>query len=696
MKLLEIFKNFYKYAFPLACVLVMYCGTETTNEHNIDLSGFVVYMPDGDTPAPGTIVTFIPRGEFPDVENASVIADNSGHFFLPDTLKSGSWWVYFNYPEGDSLAAWQEFLVTSEGNNTFHDDTLEIAGTVSGTVGLNPFDRNYLKAVVIRILGTTRAVNADTAGNFTLYKIPAGMFTIQCSVPSVLKNYGQLYKPLIRSNARDTVLPDTLKLPYIGLPSVENVSAVFDSVNGVVHLSWDNHDRSYDAMVLRSHRGSSVIFDTIDVISDSHYDDTLFAQNGKTSFTLSDTLPFMLTYRVRLCKKNLDCGDFWESVSLKVESPQSYITIINHSARSVLTGEYRYRLPDTDTFLTKIEFRNKRLPLKKLKLFRDGQNATDTEIVFSPPVKTSSAIVKLHWNEPGIHIMHIAAEGEGGQIVKCSNDSIEFQTYQALTEVQNLKLTYDSLSGVVAVSWNSDLQFGLEHYAVFRHIKNGANKETRIGLTADTVALDTLYPYQIENKLDIKMCQPKEVEYRVYSISSQNDTGPSISTGIHIIRPPRRILSEFDFEGHDSLSAYWEYGAFDFTLKSYASICKDGHNSSRSLYMKSIDSINDIRCQLMLNGLDSGRTYRITCWIKSKNVKLELPPYSGAGLWLFEAGISTQPAIIGTNDWTKCTCTFTADSPDCKLWCRLGAFGNRMSGEVWFDDISIEPLFNLY
>jgi hypothetical protein len=48
--------------------------------------------------------------------------------------------------------------------------------------------------------------------------------------------------------------------------------------------------------------------------------------------------------------------------------------------------------------------------------------------------------------------------------------------------------------------------------------------------------------------------------------------------------------------------------------------------------------------------------------------------------------------LSGSFDWQLAEFTFTAVSDTATIGCRLGHFGNTVTGKAWFDDISLTEL----
>ena len=82
--------------------------------------------------------------------------------------------------------------------------------------------------------------------------------------------------------------------------------------------------------------------------------------------------------------------------------------------------------------------------------------------------------------------------------------------------------------------------------------------------------------------------------------------------------------------------------------------------------------------------------YRLTGWIKTKDVRSA----GGKGVLLNIHGIEKlqTKALTGTNDWTKVELVFDTELNDAlQINCLFGGWG-KVTGEAWFDDITLEFL----
>ena len=117
-------------------------------------------------------------------------------------------------------------------------DTLLSLGSVRGVVrvgaGQSP------ATVTIGLLGTDIVANVKADGTFLVDLVPGSLYTL-AAFPR-LDGYGPLYKRIQLKDGQNLVLPDTLVMPYTGLPTPAGLRVLEDSVTGNVKLLWNRVD----------------------------------------------------------------------------------------------------------------------------------------------------------------------------------------------------------------------------------------------------------------------------------------------------------------------------------------------------------------------------------------------------------------------------------------------------------------------
>ena len=120
----------------------------------------------------------------------------------------------------------------------------------------------------------------------------------------------------------------------------------------------------------------------------------------------------------------------------------------------------------------------------------------------------------------------------------------------------------------------------------------------------------------------------------------------------------------------------------------------DSKHGSISVVIESLAKANDVRLIQPLI-VEQDTSYRISGWIKVKNVKLDehFRPF-GAHFAIEDLQktelIGNTPPLTGTTDWTYVTCDFNTGKRNfIKIEVCLGTYNGVCTGKAWFDDIKI-------
>lgn len=136
---------------------------------------------------------------------------------------------------GDSLGKFMDSVAVRNQKLPAGRDTLLALGSVRGVVrvaaGHSP------ATVTVDLLGTDILANVKADGTFRIELVPGGLYTLG-AFPS-LDGYGPLYKRIQLKDGQDLTLPDTLVMPFTGLPSPGALRVLQDTGTGNVRLSWN-------------------------------------------------------------------------------------------------------------------------------------------------------------------------------------------------------------------------------------------------------------------------------------------------------------------------------------------------------------------------------------------------------------------------------------------------------------------------
>jgi hypothetical protein len=102
-------------------------------------------------------------------------------------------------------------------------------------------------------------------------------------------------------------------------------------------------------------------------------------------------------------------------------------------------------------------------------------------------------------------------------------------------------------------------------------------------------------------------------------------------------------------------------------------------------------SPNDAAWTQTASNLVAGQAYQLCGWVRGENIATTSDAQVGANISVLGGFIQSE-SLSGTFDWTQACVTFRPDSSSATLACRIGFYGSMVSGKLWCDDMTLEPL----
>lgn len=200
----------------------------------------VIVSPNGD-PAPNVRVRFVPSSFNPqsDIKQLDSTHSGSDGTFSFMTLSDGEYNIMY---EKDGLLAFRRSVVVTDGEVSDDiQDTLKESGSIRGVVTLLPEHDN--RETFILVKGSNRFVSPyDEVGNFIIDSLAEGLYDI--TILTKYPNYGYIDTLFsVEAGIADTI-PDTLKVPYVGLETPKNFVITYDSLLQRSRVEWSSVESS--------------------------------------------------------------------------------------------------------------------------------------------------------------------------------------------------------------------------------------------------------------------------------------------------------------------------------------------------------------------------------------------------------------------------------------------------------------------
>ncbi|HAJ80173.1 MAG TPA: hypothetical protein DCO75_10420 [Fibrobacteres bacterium] len=296
--------------FVIVTAMIFSCSDKsvsgTTDETVV--SSVRVFNPDL-TPAVNAAVKVFSVGDTTQIPVYETTTDSKGQYKI-----EVDYGVYNISVKKDSLAAFQDSVIYHKTYSTLSNDTLDSVHVIYGLVVMEGMQDP--RTSTVQILGSDMYSNVSSNGVFVINGVAPGKYTLRAV--TTLADYTPTFEHLTITTAAQDTIRDTITMIYTGIPVIDKIHAVYDTVRGIVHLSWDTTDYAYlrDFLIYR---------DTMPVLTPStaplgtsyscSYSDSL----GSTICNNMSTV----IYRVAVRSKNLAIGETMTDVEITSVKPCS-------------------------------------------------------------------------------------------------------------------------------------------------------------------------------------------------------------------------------------------------------------------------------------------------------------------------------------------------------------------------------------
>jgi hypothetical protein len=245
-------------------------STETINGRTA-----MLYNPDG-SPAAGATVRFVPvhhrpgKGLFRAAAGAicTTTTDADGRYSFASVPGD----VYNIFGELDGNLSFQDSVPVAAGHAEVEPDTLRDPGTLHGYIDLS--DGLDYKTVYALVFGSFTYSTVDSTGAFTLSGLAEGSYAMRFL--TTMDDWEPVDTVLPVFAGVDSVMPDTIRLPFGGIPMPMGLSLEYDTLMQVVRLGWAPCDQALVTgyQVYRQHADSSLTRLNGTTLTTNHYADS--------------------------------------------------------------------------------------------------------------------------------------------------------------------------------------------------------------------------------------------------------------------------------------------------------------------------------------------------------------------------------------------------------------------------------------
>jgi hypothetical protein len=266
-----------------------------------------IYQPDG-KPAAGARALLYPSGDTTQIPSGQAFVATDGSVTLPAVTKG---WYNVVITDQNGRAVLIDSILSTGGSPALPSDTLRNTATVVGQILVQP--QHSPQIAWVQLPGVGVYANLDTVGRFRLNGIPAGQLTLAALTRE--EKYTNAFVSF-RTVPDSTIDLGTIDLPFTGLPVVQAIRTRYDSLEGVLHVSW-NRVRAHGVQgyVVDGLPNTSFTTDTaLTIRYFSPYD------SGSLSNGWFDTTTKKVSFTVRVQDSTDALGPKWEKPNLTLRS----------------------------------------------------------------------------------------------------------------------------------------------------------------------------------------------------------------------------------------------------------------------------------------------------------------------------------------------------------------------------------------
>lgn len=366
-----------------------------------------IYLPDG-TGAVNARIQVFKVDHIPESGDPAYVTrtDTAGRYVL-DSLPDGEYNILADL---NGQFAFQDSVYVSKQTESISPDTLDEPGTVAGVVGMQP--NHDPSSVTVQVLGTDNYTNVDPFGRFRLKGLAAGKYNLR--LLTTIPEYTPLFVRLEVASGRNDSLEDTLRIPYTGIPVVTGLRAAYDTLRGVVLLSWNKVEyRDFSEYLVFRDTGLSLTLSQQPIarIKGTAFSDTVRRPSATALFASNDTNDRVLEYRIRVRNLSDQVGLSYGNLPVTAASQAWIRTTITLKSESVKWDSDRL----VDSVAISASVTNRSRPLSKISWSLGRQDSVVTTRVLGGD-KTARDTLRFTWPRQGAFMVYARVEDGSGTL----------------------------------------------------------------------------------------------------------------------------------------------------------------------------------------------------------------------------------------------------------------------------------------
>ncbi len=306
-------------------------GVETGNV------GGTVIASDGLAKADVNVQLFLAKQSVDSLQSSpepvlSTTTDAAGNYSFNVTESN----IYSVIAESEAEIAFVDSLIISPESNLSQDIALKAPGSLSAKIKLG-VELKQPSSVVAYLVGTSYYMNLTDSGTFTFANLPEGTYALVL-IPNQ-ENFSSTALSVTITSGIANVIAEPIELKYNGIPIPTNVNVLYDSLSGVVHISWDSvqyeHIQNY---IIEKNDASNAVpsWQHISSTNNTYLDDLIFSNSDITKINHADTATKVYEYRISIFNNYGEQGLPYGKTPIAVNSPRKYLPYAHVQDKAIL------------------------------------------------------------------------------------------------------------------------------------------------------------------------------------------------------------------------------------------------------------------------------------------------------------------------------------------------------------------------
>jgi hypothetical protein len=213
-----------------------------------------------------------------------------------------------------------------------------------------------------------------------------------------------------------------------------------------------------------------------------------------------------------------------------------------------------------------------------------------------------------------------------------------------------------------------------------------------IAPNASPALSDFLFPDNLamQRPLVLRSYFDDQEVFRLDNLYRTGEDGLGFNAQVAPYVQPNNLLTNGSFEqGQNGAPDAWIANAFaESSVFSWDK--RVGRKGQLSVSITSA-SPNDAAWTQTVSNLVPGQAYQLCGWVRGENIAIASDAQVGANVSVL-GGFVRSESLSGTFDWKQACVIFRPVDTSAALACRIGFYGSTVTGKLWCDDMTLEPL----